>query len=159
AFDDVNGWDLQHARRIRWCLLPADHTFDGSVFGANPPRYSRVWDERALDYVERFLRSPPTRWQTAGLPPLPEAEPPLDSVPEPIAELVAEAADLVPLAQHAKTFGDLPSEDELIAHFVVPFLRALGWPLERIAVQWRRVDVALFRALPRVPETCQLVIE
>ena len=22
AFDDVNGWDLQHARRVRWCRLP-----------------------------------------------------------------------------------------------------------------------------------------
>src|SRR5437667_9927906 len=23
-FDDVNGWDLQHARRIRWCPPPHD---------------------------------------------------------------------------------------------------------------------------------------
>ena len=23
-FDDVNGWDLQHARRIRWCKLPQE---------------------------------------------------------------------------------------------------------------------------------------
>ena len=21
-FDDVNGWDLQHGRRVRWCELP-----------------------------------------------------------------------------------------------------------------------------------------
>ena len=27
AFDDVNGWDLQHARRVRWCRLPAEHAF------------------------------------------------------------------------------------------------------------------------------------
>src|SRR5262245_9438761 len=26
-FDDVNGWDLQHARRVRWCKLPEDYDF------------------------------------------------------------------------------------------------------------------------------------
>src|SRR4051794_24779643 len=34
-FDDVNGWDLQHARRIRWCPLPQDHDFGQPVFGAS----------------------------------------------------------------------------------------------------------------------------
>jgi hypothetical protein len=56
-------------------------------------------------------------------------------------------------------FGEPPSENELVSHFVVPFLRALGWPPERIAVQWHRIDVAVFRALPRTPENCHLVIE
>ncbi len=36
AFDDVNGWDLHHARRVRWCRLDQPHAFAGSVFGANP---------------------------------------------------------------------------------------------------------------------------
>ncbi|MBN1661286.1 MAG: hypothetical protein JXA93_23030, partial [Anaerolineae bacterium] len=26
-FDDVNGWDLQHARRVRWCPLPDEYDF------------------------------------------------------------------------------------------------------------------------------------
>jgi hypothetical protein len=41
----------------------------------------------------------------------------------------------------------------------VPFLRALGWPPERIAIKWRYIDVAVFRALPRTPENCHFVIE
>ncbi len=65
----------------------------------------------------------------------------------------------MPLLQDGQAFGEPPSEDELIAHFVVPFLRALGWPPERIAMQWRHIDVAVFRALPRTPENCYLVIE
>ena len=47
----------------------------------------------------------------------------------------------------------------MIAHFVVPFLRALGWPPEMTAVEWRRIDVALFDALPRTPKHCRFVIE
>ncbi len=159
AFDDVNGWDLQHARRVRWCRLPGEHTFRSAVFGANPPRCSRVWTTEILDFAGRFLHSPPNRWQAAPLPELPGEDPPLDELPDPLVGIVAQAADLVPLLQDRQAFGEHPSEDELIAHFVVPFLRALGWAPERIAVQWRCIDVALFRALPRTPENCHLVIE
>src|SRR3970040_1232312 len=48
AFDDVNGWDLQHARRVRWCRLSAEHTFPGAAFGANPPRCSRGLNEEVV---------------------------------------------------------------------------------------------------------------
>jgi len=159
AFDDVNGWDLQHARRVRWCRLPAEYAFGSTIFGANPPRCSRVWNAEVVDFAERFLKSAPTHWQTAPLPELPAEEPPLDQVPGALQGIVAQAADLVPLLQDGQAFGEHPSEDELIAHFVVPFLRALGWPPERIAVKWRHIDVAVFRALPRTPENCHLVIE
>jgi len=159
AFDDVNGWDLQHTRRVRWCRLPAEHTFAGAAFGANPPRCSRVWNEEVVDFAARFLNSTPTHWQTAPLPELPVEEPPLECVPEALAEIVAQATDLLPLVQDDQAFGERPSEDELIAHFVVPFLRALGWPPERVAVEWRHIDVAVFRALPRTPANCQFVIE
>jgi hypothetical protein len=118
-----------------------------------------VWNEEIIDFAERFLKSPPTYWQTAPLPELPAEESPLQEVPEALQGMVALASDLVPLLQDRLAFGDGPSENELITHFVVPFLRALGWPPERIGVQWRRIDVAVFRALPRTPENCHLVIE
>jgi hypothetical protein len=82
AFDDVNGWDLQHARRVRWCRLPAQQVFAGSAFGANAPRCSRVWSPEVVDFAGRFLNSPPTYWQTAPLPELPAEEPPLEHVPD-----------------------------------------------------------------------------
>lgn len=159
AFDDVNGWDLQHARRVRWCRLAEPHMFAGSAFGANPPRCSRVWNQEVIDFAERFSKSPPTHWQSAPLPELPAEEPPLGDVPDMLRGIMAQAADLVPLFRDGQAFGEPPSEDELIAHFVVPFLRALGWPPERIAVKWRYIDVAVFQALPRTPENCRFVIE
>ena len=159
AFDDVNGWDLQHARRVRWFALPAPHTFATPIFGARPQQCSRILSPEAVDFALRFVNSPPTAWQTQPLPDLPTEDPPLDRVPERLAGIVAQAADLVPLLQDRQAFGEPASEDELITHFVVPFLRSLGWPPERIAVQWRYIDVALFTALPRVPENCHLVIE
>jgi len=158
-FDDVNGWDLQHARRIRWSRLPQEYTFETQVFGANPTRCSRAWNEEVKDYAERFKNSPPTHWQEAPLPELPEEEPALDRIPATLEGIVAQAQDLAGLYWDRQNFGDHPTEDELVAHFVVPFLRALGWPPERIAVKWRYIDVAVFKALPRTPENCQFIIE
>jgi hypothetical protein len=158
-FDDVNGWDLQHGRRVRWSPLPGDYDFGSSVFGANPTRFSRVRNQEVLDYAARFLNSPPTHWQAASLPTLPEEEPPLEEVPDQLRSVVAVVHDLADLMWDRDRFGEHPREDELVAHFVVPFVHALGWPTERIAVKWRHIDVCLFRALPRIPENVHFVIE
>lgn len=158
-YGDVNGFDLQHARRIRWSKLPKEYTFDSAVFGTRPPRCSRTWNEKVKDFAERFLNSPPTHWQEAPLPKLPPEEPDLEKLPPFLEGLVAKANDLVGLYLNRQNFGDLPTEDELVAHFVVPFLRDLGWPTERISVKWRRIDVAVFKSLPRTPENCRFVIE
>jgi hypothetical protein len=158
-FDDVNGWDLQHARRIRWYELPDEYRFSGPVFSANPTRFSRVASPEVVDYARKFVASPPTRWQGRPLPALPEEEPRLDSVPSSLADIVAKAQDLAGLFWDRQNFGDHPSEDEMVAHLVVPFLGALGWPPEWIAIKWRHIDVAVFGALPRTPESCRFVIE
>jgi len=156
----VNGWDLQHAYRVRWCNLPQEYNFGSLVFGPYPTRFSRTWDEKVIDYTISFLKSPPTYWQTASLPTLPEVEPELVDVPDYLKNIVAEAHDLVSLLYtDRQRFGDDPSENELVAHFVVPFLRAHGWPPEQIAVEWKRIDVAVFKDLPRIPEKCQFIIE
>ena len=158
-FDDVNGWDLQHGRRIRWCKLPQEYSFMTQVFGSNPTRCSRTWSEEVKDYAGRFLNSPPIQWQEAPLPELPAEEEALNKVPQALESIVAEAQDLAGLFWDRQGFGDHPTEDELVAHFVVPFLRCLGWPLECISVQWRRIDVAVFTSLPRVPKNCRVIIE
>ncbi len=158
-FDDVNGWDLQHCRRVRWCKLPQEYSFKTSLFGANPPRFSRVWNVELLEYAEKFMSSPPIHWQSAPLPGLPLEEAPLDRVPSELHEVVAVANDLVPLMWDNERFGDHPSEDELLTHLVVPFFKSLGWTTECIGVKWHSIDVAIFSALPRNSENCHFVVE
>ena len=46
-------------------------------------------------------------------------------VPPAVADIVAQAQDLFGLYWDRQNFGDHPSEDELVAHFVIQFLRAL----------------------------------
>lgn len=160
-FDDVNGWDLQHGRRVKWCELPEEYEFRESVFGANPPRISRVWNKRVVDYVHRFLNSPPKRWQQAKLPTLIAEERNLsdDEIPQELRDLVGQVRDVVPLMWDRTKFPHHPAEDEVVANFAVPLLRALGWHPEHIAIKWRFIDVTLFTRLPRVAENSELIIE
>ncbi|HTS18043.1 MAG TPA: hypothetical protein VMP11_10760 [Verrucomicrobiae bacterium] len=160
-FDDVNGWDLQHGRRVHWCELPQDYDFGNSAFGANPPRLSRINNRMVVDYAERFVSNPPTHWQTAPLPPLPASEPKLgdEEIPGFLQDIIAQARDMWPLMWDRTKYPEHPTEDELIVHFVVPVLRALGWHPEQIAIKWRFIDVTVFKALPRTPENSAFVIE
>ena len=156
-FDDVNGWDLQHCQRVRWSELPELYDFGCQV--GNRSRLSRVYSETVVEYANRFVQSSPTDWQERDLPRLPLEEARLTAPPSELEELVALVHDLVPLYWNTDAFGDWPREDELVAHYIVPFLLALGWPVERIAVKWGHVDVSVFSKLPRVPEHCHYVIE
>ena len=158
-FDDVNGWDLQHGRRVRWFELPEPYDFGKPVFGANSHRFSRVQSVDVIAYAIRFVQSPPTYWQDLALPVLPIEEEPLGEPPTELQELVDQVNGLPELYRDPVTFGVLPTEDEMIGHFVIPFLRAMGWPVESIAVKWRNIDLTLFSELPRVPKHCCCLIE
>jgi len=158
-FDDVNGWDLQHARRVRWFSLPEPHDFGSAIFGGCAA-FGKITHPEALSLAAKLLNSPPSDWQIAPLPPLPEEEPELQDVPEALQHLVGLAQDLGgSLYWDSQRFGDLPLEKETVAHLVVPLLRALGWQEEEIALEWRRTDVAVFHSLPRTPGSCWLVVE
>jgi hypothetical protein len=160
-FDDVNGWDLEHGRRVRWNKLPEQYNFGRAVFGANPPRISRVRNVEVTNFVRAFLNSPPTNWHAAPLPSLPIAAIALsdDEIPQELRDLVGQVRDVVPLMWDRTMFPHHPAEDEVVANFAVPLLRALGWHPEHIAIKWRFIDITLFSRLPRVPENSELVIE
>jgi hypothetical protein len=158
-FDDVNGLDLQHARRVRWFALPDSYDFGETVFGAISQRFSRVNRDDLIEYAQKFVNSPPDHWKNAPLPMLPDEQPLMEHIPENLQSLVAQVQDLASLYLNQSYFGDLPAEDELLAHYIVPLLRAFGWSVEQIGIKWRYVDVTVFRALPRTPKNVQFIIE
>jgi len=158
-FEDVDGWDLQHARRVRWFALSEPYDFKAPIFGATPGRFSGVAKSAVIDFARSIIASPPSDWQTAKLPGLPEQEEDLDMAPPGVMSVIASAKDIVPLYWTPSKFGELPTEDELVAHFTIPLLKLLGWPSELIAIKWRYVDISLFNSLPRCPENCSFIIE
>jgi len=156
-FDDVNGLDIQHGRRVWWCKFPEPQKTN--ELSAHSPRFSKVESEDLGDLARKFIHSPPTDWQTRRLPNLPEEEAILETYPPELKELLAQVNDLAGFYKDPHSFGELPKESEIVAHYIVPLLRALGWPVEKIAIEWRNIDVCVFIKLPRTPEHCTYLIE
>ena len=72
-FGNVHGWDLQHARRVRWNAH--QHSFGHRVFF--PVRFSAVQNPDVIAYANGFIQNPPIDWQNDPLPALPPNNPQL----------------------------------------------------------------------------------
>lgn len=174
-FGDIDGWDLQHIRRVRWL-------WNGSA----QPQNFNPYDMKLGDTTQLLDSEPVKQWiaglqiapelYTAPLIELPkrssEAELSMEEISDflfdegvasaSITHLLQEIGELRRIAKwYQRSLSDQkgPSEHETVAYLVVPLLRALGWTPQRMAVEWNRVDVALFEKLPRQDATLQAVVE
>ena len=169
-FSDVDGWDLQHYRRVKWlwkAISPnTPHTF--------PPNTLK-WGDTTQE-----LTSPVINWvkglglkfnNVAGLVNLPSGIDEKTTIEEitdylyakgmagnSIKNLVDVIGDLQRIAKWYKNLP-APSEFETEAYLVIPLLRALGWTPQKMAIEWNRVDIALFDKLPREDNTLIAVVE
>ncbi|MBI3666997.1 MAG: hypothetical protein HY236_12390 [Acidobacteria bacterium] len=170
-FGDIDGWRLQHVRRVRWLWKDqsSPKTFDTyalklgdttQLLAAGSPVEGWLG---TLDISHEALTRP--------LPELPEAKQTETSIAEiseylfdhgvasvAITNLVSEIGELTRIAKWYQR-SSKPSEHETVAYLVVPLLRALGWTPQRMGVEWNSVDVALFERLPRSDATLQIVVE
>ena len=174
-FGDIDGWNIPLVRRVRWNWKPSEID--------KPKQFST----RALkwgDTVQKLRRSGPVfEWLLetpeceADLPELPLSCRPDEAVPRiGIPELAEHffdqgtaagtisdlAENVLGLEQISSWYGRSdtePSESETVAHLTVPLLRTLGWTTQRMAVEWRRIDIALFERLPRKDANVAVVVE
>ena len=76
-----------------------------------------------------------------------------------IDALVARMSDLIRIATWYERTGETPSEHETVAYLAIPLLRALGWTPQRMAVEWNRIDIALFGKMPREDKNLVITVE
>jgi hypothetical protein len=172
-FGDVDGWRLQHVRRVRWLW---DGRRSESPFGKS------AYSLKLGDTTQRLNPGPVTDWLASlpvsedkfrrpliALPTSPEhTEINVDEISEflfdngvastSITMLLNEIGELTRIAKWYQR-SSMPSEHETVAYLVVPLLRALGWTPQRMAVEWNHVDLALFEKLPREDDSLQVVVE
>ena len=170
-FGDVDGWDLQHVRRVRW-LWHSEH--DPQVFDTYTMKQGDTTQKLGGGEVADWLANldiPKDAW-TRLLTSLPRAIGEAIVTVEHISEflfdhgvvsasittLLGEIGELTRIAKWYQR-SEMPSEHETVAYLVVPLLRALGWTPQRMAVEWNHVDVALFERLPRVDESLRVLVE
>jgi hypothetical protein len=176
-FEDIDGWNLQHVRRVRWLWK-----YDGQpkTFAAYALKMGDSIQSLTSDAVRAWLESLeiPVASQGRNLVSLPatcvHAEAPAHSIS--MSSIADELFDfgVGDTSVDALTHGidELrriaswydrakidPSESETVAYLVVPLLRALGWTPQRMAVEWNYVDLALFAAMPRKDQNLAVAVE
>ena len=174
-FGDIDGWDLQFVRRVRWLWMSAND--EPKIFNAHALKLGgTVQKLRREGAVYEWLLDTPA--QNLDLPVLPDSFcAPKERVPRIELPKVSEylfdqgiaagainnlAENMRGLQQIASWYlrsGEAPSETETLAYLTVPLLRTLGWTPQRMAVEWNRIDIALFDGLPRNDATLAVVVE
>jgi len=175
TFDDVYGWDLEHTRRVIWQHQLTDELdqrqADGGLFGGRMPTFTGVNDESVVDPVQHLF----DRCEQRELTDLPQ--PP--SKPMSMAELeqalfrkglpydaalrvrqtIEKLRQLIDWYRLSHLAPDRPAEHEIVAHVILPLLKALGWSEQLLAVEWHKIDLAVFWKTPTDERHCKLVCE
>ena len=177
-FGDIDGWDLQFLRRVRWLWDYRCHDRKPKVFktyamklGDTVQKLSeesrvRKWiDDLEVSQckLERNLAALPQCGQKslARVETSEVANHLFDKgvAASSINALTKDLSELQRIASWYRRSGTSPSEHETVAYLVVPLLRALGWTPQRMAVEWNQMDLALFSRLPREDKNLAAVVE
>lgn len=168
AFGDVDGWRLQHVRRVRWHWIGhMAKTFDAYAMKLGDTT-QRLSAGMVRDWLEQLAPNQPADSVLPALPVLAGREITHDRISDflfdqgvasaSISRLMSEIGELTRIAKWYDR-SEAPSEHETVAYLVVPLLRALGWTPQRMAVEWNHLDVALFDSLPRESGRLRVVVE
>ncbi len=166
-FSDVDGWDLNHVRRVKWVWK---NLHKPKTFPAHTLKFGDTTQKLSSDIVIDWIKNLPESKMPdiVKLPPPETTEVDFNSISEYLFEqgvssnsievLLKEIDELVRIARWYKK-STAPSESETVTYLVVPLLRALGWTPQKMAVEWNNVDVALFNKLPRNDDNLSVVVE
>jgi hypothetical protein len=177
-FGDVDGWDLQHVRRVRWLWRYNDKANKKS--GKKAKEFA-IYTLKQGDTTQLLKEGPVLAWlkslnlpakeltrQVKKLPREDVGDFNIDQLAEflfdggvassSIESLLNEIDELIRIAKWYRNFGK-PSESETVTYLAVPLLRALGWTPQKMAIEWNHVDIALFASLPRDDENLKVVVE
>lgn len=171
-FNDIDGWDIGHLRRVRWLWKYKDEpkTFKPYAlkFGDTAQLLNPGEVQDWLNELDVSLAD--SSWQPRLLPSEDLGET-LDMkkisdylfdrgiAASSIDKLVQGMDELARIAAWYERSREQTSERETIAYLVVPLLRDLGWTPQKMAVEWQKVDLALFSNLPRKDSNLAVSVE
>lgn len=172
-FGDIDGWDQQHVRRVRWLKKLLDDPAE--VAGLARGTLRRVRSDSVLGWLrEQDFGGNIEHYEPQGLPPSCQHGKELPRVDRTsigqhlfdqgvgggsIDNLLNEMDELTRIARWYDRSEHAPSEYETTAYLVIPVLRALGWTPQKMAVEWQNLDAALFRVLPRSDANLAVTVE
>lgn len=172
-FGDIDGWSMQHVRRVAWIKSyhPEPMRFDNYALKLGDSVQEMTNPE--IRAIIQTLDEP----KTDRPPPLPNGDRSTD-LDEIGRYLYSKGVASQAIDRFTGIYGELkriaawyegdmgtddddiaPSEYETVSYLVLPLLNALGWSHQKTAIEWHKIDVALFNAMPRIDENLTAVVE
>lgn len=165
-FEDVEGLDRQHCRKVSWVKPPSPAYVEGLSIGAFLGLPNQSIQERALEILK--IGEPIKAKRLPELPKEVSDEELMDGLVDGGLRAVA-AERLVQtigyvrrLARWYKDYGCDISEHETRTFLIVPVLLALGWSEQKMKIEWNNLDIAFFtRAYDKkaTKEDCIMILE
>jgi len=182
-FGDFDGWDLQHFLRVRWLW-----TYNENEEPVKFPKYTLNWgnttqivdknrvsSKHLINWLEKLV-IPQENFERdlKILPKLPKVDSYIRQIGKEdignylydhgiasslINNLLGQIDELTRIASWYYRQLHWPSEQETIAYSVIPLLRVLGWTPQKMAIEWKHIDIALFHRLPREDRNVRVIIE
>jgi len=171
-FADIDGWDLQHVRRVLWYPDTAKD-FAVRTFGGQVNPFAAVHVSKVREWVDSLAITDEARRRR--LRRLPQPGENLDEeelgrrlfiegLPSEYIEKLSHTLESIRrvatwYSNKAKRPEGRPSEQETVAYLVLPLLGCLGWSQQTAAVEWCNIDVALFGRMPTDDKSLECVVE
>lgn len=177
TFDDVYGWDLEHTHRVIW--QHHQHSEIDVIQQMRPlfadrkqiPTFTGVSDAAIRKPIEHLLAGCSER-PLRALPSPPSAAMTLDEFGEAlfargvgfdavgrVKSAIEKQRRLLAWYRSSGLATHRPSEHEIVAHIILPLMIALGWSEQLLAVEWHKIDLAVFWGTPTDAEHCELICE
>lgn len=170
-FSDVDGWDLQHVRRVKWLWKNKNNPQKFPTYSLKQGDTTQLLNSNSevIGWLSALnIEKDEYERELVTLPRSSETEVSFEEVSEYLFDqgvssnsidlLITEFDELIRIAKWYTKFNE-PSEFETVAYLVVPLLRALGWTPQKMAIEWQNVDIALFCQLPRADKNLSVVVE
>lgn len=172
-FGCVYGWDLCHTRRVVWSDIKIPQVIkDVFIDRKQQPSFTKVHDSNVRQFLTEFNTSEFSR-PLKELPNINHAKYSDDELGkelfkqginnkniEEILKALNQADRLINWYRSGdKNAGRYPTENEVVSHIILPIFLGLGWSHQQIAVEWNKVDVALFKKTPTSQTNCVMIIE
>jgi hypothetical protein len=173
-FEEVLGWDMQHARRVLWdtsavLILNQDpkglfvnQRLQSTFTAVHEKRITSLANKLKTNIKKRQLHSLPNivggtftqeelgmELFKAGLP---------NNAVEDVLNTIGRIKRLANWYSSSHS-ANRPSEHEIVAHMIVPLMIGMGWSEQLLAVEWGKVDLAFFNKTPTDIESCIMICE
>jgi len=158
CFEDIDGWDLQHYINVKWKNIELQ--FEGRALTRSTVtrlrnkevinKINSVWDKSDFIKSKHSIVEPDKKKNKVEYN---EIEQHLINHGFRISDAINTSQTIErveKLASWYRTSGlKNISEHEIRTYLVIPFLEALGWPPQKMAIEWNKVDILLFKDVTR----------